>query len=175
LILEFCGGSQDANKSDRRWFYAVGAVLFLIVYLAFGAVLLIIWEDDWEFFDGFYFCFVTMTTIGFGDLVPSKPNYMLLCTMYILIGLALTSTIIELVRRQYAQSWQQLQALSGPLADTLRRLGESAGGVSVDVSALQQDLRRVLMVSTCNAYKTTRKNTQIHYSIMQNYSRIIID
>jgi potassium channel subfamily K, invertebrate len=104
-----------------------------------------------------------MTTIGFGDLVPSKPNYMLLCTMYILIGLALTSTIIELVRRQYAQSWQQLQALSGPLADTLRRLGESAGGVSVDVSALQQDLRRVLMVSSkkkfsfnCSSqYKTT--------------------
>jgi potassium channel subfamily K, invertebrate len=132
--------------AKKRWFYAIGAVLFLALYLAFGAFLLRLWEDDWEFFDGFYFCFVTMTTIGFGDLVPSKPNYMLLCTMYILIGLALTSTIIELVRRQYAQSWQQLQALSGPLADTLRRLGESAGGI--DVSALQQDLRRVLMVST---------------------------
>lgn len=38
-----------------------------------------------------------------------KPNYMLLCTLYILIGLALTSTIIELVRRQYATSWAKLQ------------------------------------------------------------------
>lgn len=34
---------------------------------------------------------------------------MLWCTLYILVGLALTSTIIELVRRQYAQSWQKLQ------------------------------------------------------------------
>lgn len=34
---------------------------------------------------------------------------MLLCTLYILIGLALTSTIIELVRRQYATSWAKLQ------------------------------------------------------------------
>jgi len=62
-----------------------------------------------------------------------------LCTLYILVGLALTSTIIELVRRQYAQSWRRLQALSGPLAETLRRLGESAG-VGIDVTALQKML-----------------------------------
>jgi hypothetical protein len=64
---------------------------------------------------------------------------MLFCTLYILVGLALTSTIIELVRRQYAQSWARLQALSGPLAETLRRLGESAGG-GIDVTALQKML-----------------------------------
>ncbi|EFN85152.1 Potassium channel subfamily K member 18 [Harpegnathos saltator] len=102
-----------------------------------------LWEDDWDFFDGFYFCFVTMTTIGFGDLVPKKPKYTLLCTLYILVGLALTSTIIELVRRQYAQSWRRLQRLSGPLAETLRKLGEQAGG---DMSAFHSDLRKVLTV-----------------------------
>lgn len=75
---------------------------------------------------------------------PERPKYMLICTVYILIGLALTSTIIELVRRQYAQSWQQLRALSGPLADTLRRLGDAGRGV--DVSALHSDLRKVLTV-----------------------------
>lgn len=69
---------------------------------------------------------------------------MLFCTLYILIGLALTSTIIELVRRQYAQSWRQLQALSGPFAENLRKLAESAPGL--DVTAFQQDLRKVLTV-----------------------------
>lgn len=71
---------------------------------------------------------------------------MLWCTLYILVGLALTSTIIELVRRQYAQSWQKLQALSGPFADTLRRM-QLSGGAGMDMSALQNDLRRVLTVS----------------------------
>lgn len=41
--------------------------------------------------------------------------------------------------------FNSLQALSGPLADTLRRLGESAHG-GIDVTALQNDLRRVLTV-----------------------------
>ncbi|XP_053600113.1 TWiK family of potassium channels protein 7 isoform X2 [Plodia interpunctella] len=138
-----CKRVSDANPTGQRSLYALGAVAFLFVYLSAGAGLFKMWEDDWSFYDGFYFCFITMTTIGFGDLVPKRPKYMLLCTLYILIGLALTSTIIELVRRQYARSWQQLRALSGPLADTLRRLGDAGRGV--DVSALQKVLTVVTM------------------------------
>lgn len=67
---------------------------------------------------------------------------MLWCTIYILVGLALTSTIIELVRRQYAESWQRFQDLS--FADALRRM--QLGGGPLDVASLQNDIRRVLTV-----------------------------
>lgn len=70
---------------------------------------------------------------------------MFICTLYILTGLALTSTIIELVRRQYAQSWKTIQALTGPLAESLRRLGEHAG-TGIDVTMLQNDLKKMLTV-----------------------------
>ena len=40
-----------------------------------------------------------------------KTAYMLICMIYILVGLAFTSTIIELVRRQYAESWRKMQEL----------------------------------------------------------------
>merc|ERR1712004_585487 len=79
------------------------ALAFLTCFLSIGAFVFVLWEG-WTFFDGFYFCFVTMTTIGFGDMVPDivgqeKTVYMLICMIYILVGLAFTSTIIELVRR----------------------------------------------------------------------------
>ncbi|XP_014485581.1 PREDICTED: TWiK family of potassium channels protein 7 [Dinoponera quadriceps] len=147
-----------SSATSRRSLGACAAIGLLFLYLACGAGMFMLWEDDWDFFDGFYFCFVTMTTIGFGDLVPKKPKYTLLCTLYILVGLALTSTIIELVRRQYAQSWRRLQRLSGPLTETLRKLGEQAGG---DMSALHSDLRKVLTVISMPRLRWTSSIDQV--------------
>ena len=47
----------------------------------------------------------------FSPRVTDDAGYMFLCMIYILVGLAVTSTIIELVRRQYAESWQKMQDL----------------------------------------------------------------
>lgn len=92
---------------------------------------------------------------------------MLFCTLYILIGLALTSTIIELVRRQYMSSWEQLQALSGPLAESLRRLGASGSGI--DVSALQ----KVLTVSMPK--RSGKKGTQGEVDALQAITNAILE
>lgn len=132
--------SAFRNFKGRKWLYAFGAVAFLGVYLSAGAAVFDEFEEDWGFFDGFYFCFITVTTVGFGDLVPGE-YLMLICTLYILIGLSLTSTIIELVRRQYVQSWQKLQQLKlGSFADSLKRLGEAHGSIDIN------DLRSILSV-----------------------------
>ena len=48
---------------------------------------------------------------------------MLVCTLYILVGLALTTTIIEIVRRQYAQSWRQMKMLTSRIQ--VREAGNS--------------------------------------------------
>lgn len=45
------------------------SITVLITYICGGAILFGQWEQ-WLFLDGFYFCFISLTTIGFGDLVP---------------------------------------------------------------------------------------------------------
>ena len=50
---------------------AGGALLLLFLFLSFGAYFISYYENI-TFFNAFYFCFVTMTTIGFGDIVPGK-------------------------------------------------------------------------------------------------------
>uniref|UniRef100_H3BVQ4 Potassium channel subfamily K member n=1 Tax=Tetraodon nigroviridis TaxID=99883 RepID=H3BVQ4_TETNG len=52
--------------------------------------------EGWSFFHAYYYCFITLTTIGFGDYVAlqneqalqTKPNYVIFSFIYILTGLA---------------------------------------------------------------------------------------
>lgn len=40
-------------------------------YIVWGALLFGRWED-WNYLDGSYFCFISLSSIGFGDLVPGE-------------------------------------------------------------------------------------------------------
>jgi len=41
-----------------------------LVWVILGAGIWMVLESDWKFADSIYFCFITISTIGFGDLVP---------------------------------------------------------------------------------------------------------
>jgi len=116
---------------------AVGSLLVLIGFLSIGAFFFS-FNEDITFFDAFYFCFITMTTIGFGDIVPSLDKdggtcYMVLSTVYILVGMTVFTTIIEIVRRQYLESWKKMQQMKSQiqaqirLADSLALLRAQGG------------------------------------------------
>lgn len=115
---------------------ALGSLLILICFLSIGAYFFSVYEDI-NFFDAFYFCFITMTTIGFGDIVPSLHTdaaaYMLLSTVYIIVGMTVFTAIIEIVRRQYEESWRKMQQIKIQiqaqirLADSLAKMGAQGG------------------------------------------------
>ncbi len=67
-----------------------------------------IWEDDWSFLVGGYFCFITLSTIGFGDYVPgssindyeSSQEKLVLVALYLLFGLALCAMCFDLMQEE---------------------------------------------------------------------------
>ena len=69
-----------------------------------GAAAFSAWES-WNYFDAFYYCFITLTTIGFGDYVAlqkdsslqTKPEYVIFSIVFILFGLSVVSAAINLL------------------------------------------------------------------------------
>jgi hypothetical protein len=45
------------------------AFVVLVVYIVIGAIVFC-FEEGWGFSESFYFVFISMSTIGFGDFVP---------------------------------------------------------------------------------------------------------
>ena len=45
--------------------------LLVVIIMLFVGAFLYLQKEQWNFLEGVYFCFITFSTIGFGDLVPN--------------------------------------------------------------------------------------------------------
>ncbi|MDP2631615.1 MAG: potassium channel family protein [Candidatus Uhrbacteria bacterium] len=67
-----------------------------IVFILFGAIIFMFLEG-WGFVDALYFTVSTMTTVGFGDLVPTTPASKLVATFYMLLTVPFLLISLELI------------------------------------------------------------------------------
>lgn len=88
------------------------AIVILLIYIFCGATVFYIWES-WGFFESFYFVFISMSTIGFGDFVPQNQMYMMASIVYLVFGLALTSMCINVVQEKLSDTFRQASAKIG--------------------------------------------------------------
>nr|XP_023029020.1 TWiK family of potassium channels protein 18 isoform X3 [Leptinotarsa decemlineata]XP_023029021.1 TWiK family of potassium channels protein 18 isoform X3 [Leptinotarsa decemlineata] len=88
------------------------ALFILITYIFCGALIYSVWEQ-WDFFASFYFVFISMSTIGFGDFVPKHPICMIVSIVYLVFGLALMSMCINVVQLKLSDTFQQASAKLG--------------------------------------------------------------
>lgn len=102
------------------------ALFILISYIFIGAVIYCMWEE-WNFFASFYFVFISMSTIGFGDIVPQKPLCMFVTIVYLVFGLALMSMCINVVQEKLSDTFKQASA---KLSATIGFEAEDDGSVS---------------------------------------------
>ncbi|XP_066588948.1 two pore potassium channel protein sup-9 [Prorops nasuta] len=93
---------QKTEATEMNLMLATGMLSTIIITT--GAAVFSRYEG-WSYFDSFYYCFVTLTTIGFGDYVAlqndqalsNKPGYVALSLVFILFGLAVVAASINLL------------------------------------------------------------------------------
>ncbi|VDO24674.1 unnamed protein product [Brugia timori] len=75
---------------------AVG-ITFSWIFLCAG--LFKIWEHDWTYAESCYFMFISLSTIGLGDLSVRRRDLMIMCFIFVIIGLAMVSMCINVIQR----------------------------------------------------------------------------
>ncbi|XP_014673607.1 PREDICTED: two pore potassium channel protein sup-9-like [Priapulus caudatus] len=120
------GGDADSGIDTTRVTVPVTLCLgLLIAYIWLGAFIFSVWEK-WKLLDGAYFCFVTLSTIGFGDFVPGASllsqgadaqTKLATCALYLLFGLALISMCFNLVQEEVGRKFYMLGKKIGSLGD----------------------------------------------------------
>lgn len=92
-------------------------------YIIGGAFLFNEQERNWGFFNSAYFCFITLTTIGFGDYVPEQKVGTdakigtAICSLYLLFGIALLAMSFNLVQEEVINNVKSVARHLGIIKD----------------------------------------------------------
>ncbi|XP_014780101.1 TWiK family of potassium channels protein 18 [Octopus bimaculoides] len=99
--------NTNQKSKDGTRVPIIVSILLIAIYIFGGAMLFTLWEQDWDYLIGSYFCFITLSTIGFGDFVPGTSHdswknqeKLILCALYLVFGLALIAMCFDLMQEE---------------------------------------------------------------------------
>lgn len=139
--------------------------------------------EHWDYFDSFYYCFITLTTIGFGDYVAlqkesalqRKPEYVAFSLVFILFGLSVVSAAMNLLvlrfmtmntedeRRDEAEAQSAAQEAVRLEGDVITANGSIISGQGPETS----DSDDITSVCSCTCY-SHRRTPKSKYSFRKS-------
>uniref|UniRef100_A0A0K0ELD6 Potassium channel domain-containing protein n=1 Tax=Strongyloides stercoralis TaxID=6248 RepID=A0A0K0ELD6_STRER len=84
------------------------ALTVTIGWIFFCALLFKLWEKDWTYGESCYFMFISLSTIGLGDLAVKRRDMMVLCFVFVIIGLSLVSMCINVIQGAIEDLYKRL-------------------------------------------------------------------
>lgn len=89
-----------------------GLLVLVVVTIAAGS--LFYWQiEGWSLFDAFYFCSMTLTTVGYGDLSPQTVAGKLFTVFYVFTGIGLLVGFLNAVAKAALQQSEERRAFPG--------------------------------------------------------------
>lgn len=94
--------------------------------------------------DGMWWAAQTVTTVGYGDQLPSPPLGRLVAVLVMMFGLAFLTVTTAAIASLFAESARRRRESGGdhPLHDDLDRLGRRLDGLAAEVRALREQMDR---------------------------------
>jgi hypothetical protein len=89
--------------------YVYRALAGAVVVLLGGGTILFHFIEKWSWINAWYFCVVTLATVGYGDLVPKTDVGKLVTTFYIIIGVGIITTFFTATARRRGAIMRQKQ------------------------------------------------------------------
>ena len=74
-------------------------ILYWVVLILIGGAFFYSRVEGWSLVDSFYFCVVTLATVGYGDLAPETTAGKLFTSFYILFGLGILAAFVNLLAK----------------------------------------------------------------------------
>lgn len=108
--LQTVNNSQEFHLSLKIVFSMVTA------YLAAGTVLFSLWEE-WSSFESFYYCFMTLTSIGLGGYVPRNMPHAVFGG-YIIVGIVLVIMLFSAMEEEIVQPLDEIKKMVGLVENT---------------------------------------------------------
>ncbi len=125
------GGGTTASEAagevkQQEDIPVITVLVVLFCYICLGATLFSAWEN-WSFLEGFYFSFITLSTIGFGDFVPGDAVLnaesddgqakLIIACIYVLMGLAVLSMSFSLMQDSIVRQAREFAVMCGLIPD----------------------------------------------------------
>ncbi|GMT08967.1 hypothetical protein PFISCL1PPCAC_264, partial [Pristionchus fissidentatus] len=99
---------RAANKLATMLTQIPIAFGLLLGWILISACLLTCWETQWGLTTSVYFYFVSISTVGLGDIIPTNNEMLVVNFLLILIGLAMLSMCLNLLQTLIENLWSLL-------------------------------------------------------------------
>lgn len=100
---------SEAEQYAYRWLTAAAALLLTVGTVVYRLL------EDWSWIDSFYFSSIAVTTVGFGDLVPTTDAAKLFTVAYVFSGVAIITSFLNVRLKRHAHTIRSIASnRSGP-------------------------------------------------------------